>query len=134
MATIKSIFQFQPFDATIISDDQKIEGKYQMITVANTRQFGNNAIISPQSKPDDGIFELVLVKPFPFYLYPIFVFRMFTNSLKASKYIDYIPVRNQVEIISDFNQYHIDGEPKTHKGKLKIKLEASKIKFSKISF
>ena len=131
-ATIKSIFQFKPFDATIISDDQKIEGKYQMITVANTRQFGNNAIISPQSKPDDGIFELVLVKPFPFYLYPIFVFRMFTNSLKASKYIDYIPVRNQVEIFSDFNLYHIDGEPKTHKGKLKIKLEASKIKFLKI--
>ncbi len=104
-----------------------------MISIANTRQFGNNAIISPQSKPDDGIFELVLVKPFPFYLYPSFIFRMFTNTLKASKYIDYIPVRNQVEIISDFKYYHIDGEPKKSSGNISVKLLETKISFLKIA-
>ena len=33
LATSKSVFQFKPFDATILTDDQKIEGKYQMISL-----------------------------------------------------------------------------------------------------
>ena len=132
LATVKSVFHFKPFDAAIINDDQKIEGKYQMISIANTRQFGNNAFISPQSKPDDGIFELVLVKPFPFYLYLTFVFRMFTNALKASKYIEYISIRNQVEIISNFKHYHIDGDPKKSPGNLTVKILEKKISFLKI--
>ena len=133
IATVKSVFTFRPFNATIIADDKKIEGKYQMITVANTRQFGNNAIISPQSKPDDGVFELVLVKPFPFYLYPTFVVKLFAGSLKDSKYIDYINVSGSVKIKSEFDNYHIDGEPKLLSGKLKVNLSESKISFLKIT-
>jgi YegS/Rv2252/BmrU family lipid kinase len=133
IATLKSFFTFVPFNATIITDDQKIKGKYQMISIANTRQFGNNAFISPQSKPDDGIFELVLVKPFPFYLYPLFIIRLFSNTLKPSGYIEYFSVKNQVEIISDFKYYHVDGDPKTHSDTIKIKLAESKIRFLKIT-
>ncbi len=133
LSTIKSVFTFHPFEAKIISDGSEITGKYQMISIANTRQFGNNAFISPQSKPDDGIFELVFVKPFPFYLYPSFVFRMFTNALKASKYIDYISVKNHAEIISGFKKYHIDGEPKKSSGNISVKLLETKISFLKIN-
>lgn len=61
-----------------------------MISIANTRQFGNNALISPNSTPNDGIFEIAMVKPFPFYYYPIFVIKIFLGTLKGSKYINYI--------------------------------------------
>ncbi|MBN2636237.1 MAG: hypothetical protein JXR61_08200 [Prolixibacteraceae bacterium] len=132
LATIKSVFIFKPFNATILTDNHTFQGKYQMISIANTRQFGNNAFISPQSKPNDGIFELVLVKPFPLYLYPAFIIRLFTNSLKTSKYIDFIPVKNQAEIISDFNQYHIDGEPKQFSGKIKFKITGLKLRLLKV--
>ena len=132
LATVKSVFTFKPFHATIATDDQKIEGKYQMISIANTRQFGDNAFISPQSKPDDGIFELVLVKPFPFFMYPLFVIRLFSNTLKHSKYIQYIQSKNQVKIISDFKHYHIDGDPKKSPGNLLVKILEKKISFLKI--
>lgn len=133
LATIKSIFIFKSFKATIITDNYNIEGKYQMISIANTRQFGNNAFISPQSIPTDGIFELVLVKPIPFYLYPSFIIRLFTNSLKTSKYVAYIPVKKQAEIITDFKQYHIDGEPKTFERSLALKLKKTKMRMLKTS-
>ena len=133
LATLKSVFLFKPFDATIIVNDQKIEGKYQMISIANTRQFGNNAFISPKSKPDDGVFELVLVKPFPFYLYPAFIIKMFRGTLQESKYIHFVKVSDRVKIKSDFGFYHIDGEPKILKGKLNIAISASKISFLKIT-
>lgn len=131
LSTLKSVFTFKPFRAVLQVDGKKIEGIFQMITIANTRQFGNNAIISPQSKPDDRIFELVLARPFPFYLYPNFVLRMFLGTLKESKYLSFIKVKNTIEIESDFKLYHIDGEPKTFNQKLLVSLLDNKVRVLK---
>lgn len=132
ISTLKSISTFRPFYAELIIDKMNLKGEFQMITIANTRQFGNNAIVSPQSNPGDGIFELVLVKPFPVYLYPAFVVKMFRGTLKDSKYISYFRVKNQLEITSAFNKYHVDGEPKTFDKGLVIKMLENKIRVLKI--
>jgi YegS/Rv2252/BmrU family lipid kinase len=130
-STIKSIFKFKPFYAKLILDSKIIHGKFQMITIANTRQFGNNAIISPQSNPTDNIFELVLVSPFPFYLYPIFIIKLFSGTLKSSKFIKYIKVKDGITIESEFKKYHIDGEPKIFTHNLSIKMLKNKVKVIK---
>ena len=129
---VKSVCTFKPFQATLIIDKHKIEGKYLMITVANTRQFGNNAIISPDSSPFDGFFELVLVKPFPMYLLPLFLLRMFSGKLKPGRFIEYIKVKDGVSIKSEFKKYHVDGDPKTFSDKLIVKLLSEKIKVVKM--
>ncbi|RLD58521.1 MAG: hypothetical protein DRJ01_12460 [Bacteroidetes bacterium] len=130
-STIKSIFTFKPFNAKIILGSDIIQGEFQMITIANTRQFGNNAIISPQSNPTDDTFEIVLVNPFPFYLYPIFVIKLFLGTLKNSKYIKYIKVKDSVFIESEFKKYHVDGEPKIFIKKLSIKMLKNKVRIIK---
>lgn len=129
--SLKSFFTFKPFKAQISVDNQQIAGRYLMITIANTRQYGNNALIAPQAQPHDGVFEVVLVKPFPIYLYPLFIVRLFFGHLRNSKYVRYIPVENAVEIKADFKKYHIDGEPKTCDGQLKIAMQQHKIRILK---
>lgn len=121
-STVKSIFKFKPFEATISSEKITESNSYQMISIANTRQFGNNAIISPKSKPNNRKFDLVLVKPFPAYKYMEFVTRLFLGRLKPSKYIKFISVEDEVEISSSFCQHHIDGEPDSFSGSLRVKL------------
>lgn len=133
LATVKSVFSFNPFYAEITIEDKRIEGTFQMISIANTRQFGNNAIISPGSDPADGMYELVLVKPFPFWKYPLFVWKMFRGTLTQSKYITFLKTRGTIEIASAFNQYHIDGEPKIFSNTLKIKLARKKIRVLRTS-
>ncbi len=132
-ATLKSVFTFKSFEAKLKIDGVKISGRYQMISIANTRQFGNNAIISPKSKPNDAIFELVLAKPFPFYLYPVFVVKMFRGTLKESKYVSFIQIKKNIKIESDFKMYHIDGEPKVFKKNLTAKMKKNKIRVLKTS-
>lgn len=127
-STLKAIVQFQSFSASITVDDVKIQDKFLMISIANTRQFGNNAKISPHSKPNDGIFELVLVKPFSLLYYPVFIFRLFTGLLKESKYIRFIKVYKQVIIESELKTYHNDGEPKTFTDTLNAQLQPNKIR------
>jgi len=82
-----------------------------MLSIANTRQFGNNALIVPQAKPNDGIFDIALARPFPGILFPFFVIRMMTGTLRESKYLKYLSTEGPVTISSDENRFHVDGEP-----------------------
>ncbi len=134
LLTVKSIFVFKPFSAEVSYDDSEvIHGAFKMITIANTRQFGNNAFIAPAAKPNDGFIDLVLVKPFPFYLYPYFSIKLFLGLLKQSKYVQYIKTDKSILIKSKFNKFHIDGEPHTFKEALEISIVRDKIKIIKTS-
>jgi len=46
----------------ILDDKEEITGDYLIGAVANGRIFGGGMIIAPQAEPDDGFFDLVLVK------------------------------------------------------------------------
>lgn len=131
LLTIKSFFVFKSFNAKVNYGEFETHGIFQMITIANTRQFGNNAFIAPKAKPNDGLIDLVLVKPFPFYLYPYFVLKLFLGLLKQSKYVDYIKTNKPISIESKFNKYHVDGEPLTFRDKLEVSIDRSKIKIIK---
>jgi YegS/Rv2252/BmrU family lipid kinase len=131
LLTIKAIFCFKPFKAYLKINNVEYKGLFNIITIANTRQFGNNAIISPLSKPDDGIFEIIMVKPLPFYLYPLFVIKMFTGTLKKSKYIDIIKTSEIVYINSDYHIFHIDGNPVEFQNNINIEIHKKKLKVIK---
>jgi YegS/Rv2252/BmrU family lipid kinase len=123
LSTLKSVFWFKPFEATITTaSGNELNGKFIMVSVANTRQYGNHAIASPTSLPNDGVFETILVRPFPVYLFPVFVWKMFTAKLKDSKYIRYIRETKAAIIVSDYQKYHIDGEPFLGSGKMSVSI------------
>jgi len=132
ISVIKSIFTFKSFPAEI--KNKTIKGKYNMIVVANTAQFGNNARIAPKAKPNSRNFITVFVKPFPFILYPFFITKLFTGKLKDSKYIKYKSISDELIIKTPFQKYHIDGEPKINKGNYNIKIAKQKMKFIKTKY
>jgi diacylglycerol kinase (ATP) len=81
------------------------------ITFANATQYGNNAMISPQSKINDGLIDMVILRPFPFGAAPIIGVRLFRGTLPNSRYVD---VQNGTEFqLTSKNPtlIHFDGEP-----------------------
>ncbi len=131
ISVISSIFNFKAVEAEISIGNKIIEDKFNMIVVANTSQFGNNAHIAPLAKPNTGFYELALIKPFPFYYYPVFIIKLMRGKLKASKYIRYIKSKKDITIKTSFKKYQIDGEPRDSKGIINIKMLDRKIKFIK---
>jgi diacylglycerol kinase (ATP) len=84
--TLKTFAQLRPFHVTIYNGGEKIVSEELfVVTIANTRQFGNNAFIAPDAKPNDGMIDLVLIKPFPKIFGPVFVIRLFTKRINKSK-------------------------------------------------
>jgi diacylglycerol kinase (ATP) len=111
ITSLKVATTLKPFRVKIKISGKELEEDVFMLSIANTRQFGNNALIVPQAKPNDGIFNIALAKPFPGILFPFFAIRMMTGTLRESKYLKYLSSDEPVTVSSDEKRYHVDGEP-----------------------
>lgn len=124
---IKMAFSFPAFEVDIQYANQTIHRRCLMLSIANTRQFGNNALIAPQAKPDDGIADIALLKDCSRFRLPIFGIRMMTGCLKPSKCYGNFRTASDITIQTDFKQYHIDGDPREFDKELKVKISNKKI-------
>lgn len=115
--TLKGFLKFQHFSAAIIADDNRMEGNYFMLNIANTKQFGNNIIIAPNAQPNDGLIDLVVIKQFSKLITPIIILKLLSKKGGNSKYIQYIRAK-KVAIKTNYKFYHVDGEPLTNPNNL----------------
>ena len=99
--TIATFFSF--------NDNQKYNGKYLMLNVANTRQFGNNAFIAPNAILDDGLVDIVLVKRFSLIGSVKFAYQLFSKKLEGNPFVTYLRLE-QIDLEIDNNIWHIDGD------------------------
>lgn len=129
--TLKAILLMKSFYAEIRTDNNYYKGRFFLVTAANNKQYGNNAIISPNANPFDGKFELLMFKPFPKILFPYFAINIFLGSLRQSKYVKYIQHLKQIEINTPFKQFHIDGEAIELASPVKIEIMPRSVKVLK---
>ena len=71
-AAIREYFQYIPKRVVLEFDDQKIRRAPLLLSFAILPEFGNNAMIAPNAKPDDGLLDLCILNPI----------REFTKALK----------------------------------------------------
>jgi diacylglycerol kinase family enzyme len=93
-----------------VYDGKKIRRKGVSITFANASKYGTGAVINPEGKLDDGKFELVLVKPFPKIKLFSIAWKMFTNQLHTSDYVEIFSCKKAVVFSNKKTTLQIDGE------------------------
>lgn len=121
--TLKNFFQLRPVHIALkLSGEEVISEDLFILSIANTRQFGNNAFIAPHAKPNDGIIDIVLIRPFPKLMAPVFIYRLFRGNLQNSKYVRYIKTDKPFTIITGETRFHIDGEPVNISGEVVVKV------------
>ncbi|WP_034670326.1 diacylglycerol/lipid kinase family protein [Chryseobacterium populi] len=125
--SLKTFFNYKPIKIKF-SDEayQQYNGKYLMLNIANTRQFGNNAYIAPKASKSDGLVDMVLVKKFPLTYSALFAFRMFTKRLKDDEYVTYLPV-SEIEFKVNTKNWHLDGEFNKIKSPVHVKVQPSSL-------
>ena len=110
VAGVREFFRYHEPEYEIKFDGQTIKTRALIVAVANLKQYGNNAIIAPHAKPDDGLLDLAIIEPTNFvsviyYLPTLFTGRIdqtpFTRIYRATKF----------EIMREFPApYTRDGE------------------------
>jgi len=134
ITTLKIASLIKPIDIEIRSDSGVIKGKTYMVSIANTRQFGNNALIAPNAVPNDGRFDIAVLKPFPRILFPFFAVRLMSGTLKESRYLSYIVSDSKVTIKTQEKRFHIDGEPVLINDEIAVSIRKQSLKVLKTCY
>ena len=120
---------FRTFKPEIYRFDNQEDKTAFAITFANATQYGNNAMISPKSKINDGLIEMVVLKPFPFGAAPIIGVRLFRGTLPNSRYIEMESGKEfSLKSKKDF-LIHYDGEPlQLNTNEIKVSIQKQSLK------
>ncbi len=102
--------KFRKFNLTV-DDETKIDEECLLISMANGRFFGGGMPISPDSKLDDGVMDLVIVRKLPFYAVPGLLIKFMNGKLQeAKKYVDVYHCSKVEGAITPAFILNLDGE------------------------
>jgi YegS/Rv2252/BmrU family lipid kinase len=125
---LRSFFNYKPRDYHFYADEIEVNTKAFLICFANTRQFGNNAYIAPAAKHDDGLIEVVVVKPFPKWYSFKLAFLVMTGKTNRSRYITTFSCEQVHFDTKHVNWFHIDGDPVKLRGPVNITIQHQAIR------
>ena len=104
------IFLMKRYRFYITADGRQIKRTAVSLTFANASKYGTGAVINPHGKLDDGLFELVIIKPFPDIKILSIAWKMFLNKLHTSDYVEVIHAKEAHVRCSRKTTLQIDGE------------------------
>ncbi|TGE14393.1 diacylglycerol/lipid kinase family protein [Hymenobacter elongatus] len=104
---------YEPAVYRITTDRETFVGAVFMVTIANANTFGSNMVINPDSRLDDGEFEICLIEPFPGTASLGILYQLYTEDFDASVYTRRLRCRRATVEVVDQTQVlvQVDGEP-----------------------
>jgi len=108
----KEFFRYKSQSYIISFNNDQIELKAFFITIANANQWGNDVKVAPHAKINDGLLELIALKPFKWIEIPMLVIRLFSNSFHRSCRVENLAASKiTIKTKGEQNYAHFDGEP-----------------------
>ncbi len=102
-------------------DGKKFKVKALMVSFANGSQFGNNAMIAPGARMDDGLMQVCFLRKFPTLKAPVLAWQLFSGKIIRSRHLRILPAR-EVSVKRTRKKIHLDGEPFKLSKKLRVKV------------
>ncbi|MEO5599489.1 MAG: YegS/Rv2252/BmrU family lipid kinase [Cyclobacteriaceae bacterium] len=108
--TLSEFIQFSEFEADISIGNILLKKKAFVIAIANSSQYGNNALIAPEASVCDSLLHISILKKMPPYRLD-FIYSFFAGTIGKSEYCEIIEARDLIIQLQSQIPYHIDGEP-----------------------
>jgi YegS/Rv2252/BmrU family lipid kinase len=109
--TVHELFTYKPDYHTIVTDGRTLQARTLLIAIANSRQYGNGALIAPEAQLDDGRLDVVVVPARSPLAALAQIPRMFSGRIAT---VPGVTMSSAVDIRVTSRQpvlYHVDGEP-----------------------
>ena len=115
---LRELAAYRPVTCVVTTDGVASETRALLVAIANTRQYGNGALIAPPARPDDGHLDLVVIGHRPAWLAVAQAPLLFAGRLAQLRGVRMTRI-TEVEIASsDPLLYHVDGEVHTAQGRM----------------
>lgn len=120
--------RYKPIHLHLQIDDRQVSGDFFLIVFANSRQYGNNAIIAPKARLNDEFIDVGLLKPFAWFHAPFLIARLFAGNIHRSRFYQVIKAKDITIQNSGTQLMHLDGEVRHYDGQIRISLHPHKLK------
>ncbi|MCD6091822.1 MAG: diacylglycerol kinase family lipid kinase [Bacteroidales bacterium] len=118
--SIREYFRFTNQKYRLILDSYIVDTDTFMIIFANSNQFGNNFVIAPEAKIDDGFLDVCLVKKPKLYEIPGVIINLFEKNIHKSKWLE-VRKAKQIKVeLKNIALMNIDGEAIQDSGAINI--------------
>lgn len=102
---------YRPQTYTLQIDGQEMVTPAVMVTVANADQWGNQARIAPLASVQDGLLDVVVVKPFSTWEIPVLAAKLMLGWAHTSRRVQTIKGKHVVIDRLSPGPVHMDGDP-----------------------
>ncbi|MFM1875147.1 MAG: hypothetical protein RL266_884 [Bacteroidota bacterium] len=108
---VKLLVNYRMQTFHINADGREFDRKAYQIALANSSQYGNDALVAPKAEVDDGLLDAVVVNPMSFIQMLIHFYQLFQGTLDKSKYIKTFKFKQLVITQERPDVAHLDGDP-----------------------
>ncbi|WP_186756269.1 diacylglycerol/lipid kinase family protein [Echinicola salinicaeni] len=128
-SSLAQFVELKPYHFIIKFNEKVLEVDAKMLVIANGDKYGTGALINPQGKVDDGVFEIVALNPEGFEDILRLSIELFKGTLADSDMVK-IWSTDKAEISNpDGADFQIDGEVMAETTTIKVYPEEEKINF-----
>jgi diacylglycerol kinase (ATP) len=108
---IRSLGEYKPQRFVFEADGRKFERVANVISVANSPQYGNNALIAPKAKVDDGMLDLVICNDTTMLNSIGLIIRLFLRNIDQSPLVKTMQCKELTITQERADPSHLDGDP-----------------------
>ncbi|MFI5356228.1 MAG: diacylglycerol/lipid kinase family protein [Opitutales bacterium] len=108
--TLAAWRSFRPVLVTITGENRTFTSPAFLVAVANSDQYGNNFLIAPGARVDDGQLNLTLLKPVGILPALPLVLRFFQGKIDGSAHVERMQDRSFEIVRPEAGLIHTDGE------------------------
>ncbi len=108
--SVQEFFRYNAPKYEIVFDGRKLKIQALIVAIANTKQYGNNAIIAPSAKPDDGFLDLAIIDDVDLATTLFYLPALFTGTIEKTP-VYKIFRSTKFDVYREFpGPYTLDGE------------------------
>jgi diacylglycerol kinase (ATP) len=119
---LREFWKYNPINVSVDMNGEVKTLPVVLCTIANSSEFGNGFVVSPNSDVTDGKIEMVILKPFSIWSAPSIIYHFFKRTAHKSRFSEIVSFQNAQIKMKQNNLAHYDGEPMTVKNTLNVQV------------
>lgn len=127
---VKEFFRYQPQPVDILLDGREIRRSPLLLSFANLPEFGVNATIAPNARPDDGLIDLCILSPVKFGRALLNLPKLFDGRIDQLPEMEIYQVPKAIIRRSHQGPIHTDGDPHPDNNELTVEVLPGKLKLA----
>jgi YegS/Rv2252/BmrU family lipid kinase len=108
---LQALLTYQPEEYTIVTEHETLRQPFLLIALANSRQYGNGAIVAPHAQLNDGQLDLVTIRARSPLILLWEARRLFNGTITKSASVQSRHIRHATISSPQPLCLHVDGEP-----------------------